>query len=144
MANIDGDCQRWLQGGASNNFAEYVNQIRTLTGHGQIHTSAKDAYVNAVTSPKDAQGFVIVINDDRAFFRGGAYFDNKCQEFTTNNGRIAGGTFAAKVFILLHECAHSNDVPGFGSNANDPAAVKRNNDRVSTNCDRTLRAAKRL
>lgn len=143
LDDIDANCRKWLESGVDKNFNSYVEQARTLIGHGEITTTAGDAYVNAITSPADAPGFAIVISDDNAFFRGTTYFNGRQQSLTTNNGRIGGGTFAAQIFILLHEFGHSNHVSGFRNDANDLGAGIANNNDVDRECTRTIRDARR-
>jgi hypothetical protein len=128
---IDPDCQNWLQSGEVNDFAAFSNNLINygLVGHGGITTSEPGATVNALTNPVDAPGFLIVINDSGAFFNAGGF---------TDNGRISGATLKAQVFLLLHEYAHANLVPGFKSDKDDPEAGKTNNIQIEKNCGKTL------
>ena len=128
---IDDDCRSWLQGGEVNNFDVFTQNLvdNGVVGHGSITTTQTNTTINAVTNPPDAPGLSIVINDSGAFYNSGA---------STDNEKIPGGTLAADVFILLHEYAHLNRVPGFENDAGDSGAGRRNNNRVEEHCSKTL------
>ena len=129
LAGIDPECKKWLETGVTKDFGVYVSALSSVIGHGVISTSEPGSVVNALTSPNDAPGFSIVINDNGAFF-------NRNEK--TDNNKIAGGTLKAQVFILLHEFAHSNEVPGFRSDAGKPENGWLNNKDVESHCSKTL------
>jgi hypothetical protein len=72
----------------------------------------------------------IVVNNSGAFFNGSG---------TTDNGKIAGGTPAAEVFILIHELAHLNNVPGFIPDANSKQAGINNNLMIDQHCSKAIK-----
>jgi hypothetical protein len=143
LDNIDANCLRWHETGSVKNFRTFVTDGRDYIGYGEITATAANSYVNAVASPPDAAGYAIGISEDNAFYRGITYINGRQQFLTTNNGRIAGGTFAAQVFILLHGFRHVNTIPGFRSDANDLGAGIASNNVVDRECARTIRDAGR-
>jgi RHS repeat-associated protein len=126
---IDPSCQNWLQSGGVNLDA-YIGDLlgNGLIGHGTITTTQANSVVNAITSPSDAPGVAIVINDSGAFFNGAV---------TTDRGKLQGNTAAAQIFILIHELAHSMGVPGFLDDSGSQQAVNNNDIQIEQQCSKT-------
>ncbi len=118
VAFIDPNCLSWLQSGGVNLGQEVSGLLGYgLIGHGTITTTQPNSVVNAVEGPSDAPGFAIVINDNGAFFN---------KNVTTDVGQLQGNTIAARIFILIHELAHSMEVPGFVPDGSSQTLVNQN------------------
>ena len=92
-----------------------MNQVNAFTGIGGTNVPAGTA--------------AIVFNDNGAFSSGST---------TTGNGTIAGNTKRARVFLMLHELAHSMGAAGFMSDRGNDTAGKLNNDLIFKNCQGML------
>jgi hypothetical protein len=130
VAFIDPNRLSWLQSGGGN-LGQYVSALLGygLIGHGTITTTQPNSVVNAVEGPSDAPGFAIVINDNGAFFN---------KNVTTDIGQLQGNTIAARIFILIHEFAHSMEVPGFVPDGSSQALVNQNDQLIQKNCSKTI------
>jgi len=129
--NIDSTCEAWLETGFVKDIDKFISDLvdNALIGHGTITTTTQGQTINAVTSPAPAPGFSIVINDNGAFFS---------PSVTTDTGNISGGSPLAQAFILLHEFAHANIVPGFLNDANNAGFGALNNTTIEQQCAGTL------
>jgi RHS repeat-associated protein len=127
---MDPDCQNWLTGGTVNNLGGLFSSAMTVMGSatGIVDTRNPGGVVNAMTGV-GANQVGIALNQQGAFFS---------SSVTTNNGRISGNTDRARVFILIHELAHFNQVPGFLSDRGNPGAGTSNNSTINEHCRRTL------
>ena len=133
---VDPDCENWLAG-----VVGHIEQLLGTTGRPEDsylgHGVFSDPRVNAftgitATNVRDGEA-IIVVNDNGAFFS---------SRQSTANGKIRGGTFQARVFIMLHELAHSLEIKGFEKDFGNDAVGKANNKLVLKHCEKMLKWAK--
>ena len=132
----DQDCNRWLKNSALvvNQLLGNVPGVDLRVGVGNF----SDPSVNAVTGsigtnlPPATAG--ITVNVNGAFFRSSA-----STGIDGVNGTIAGGTDAAKAFILLHELAHATGAAGFQEGDRGPIEQNFNNGLVLQHCEKALK-----
>ena len=108
-------------------------------GHGDISYQGDSTRIGALSSPTDAPGFAIVVNNQ------GGFWNDVNGSGGINPGMkrpILGGGFAAQEFILLHELAHDTGVFRDDQNNKDPNINEQNqelnNQDLEKNCAKTL------
>jgi RHS repeat-associated protein len=142
LAFLDPDCEAYLDSGGVN-LQSYVS---SLFAYDLVAVGAFDVTKAAFTSTRGTDlpdGYAaIVFNTVGAFFNGTVTLPGGSASLSVDNGRIAGGTNKAQVFIILHELGHALGAQGFESDFNNDAAGKRNDDRIDKNCKKTLDAIK--
>ncbi len=154
-SNIDPDCQSWLMSNANSasfypdgfngGQYSYIQQLlganndgSAFIGYASIGTSVGS--VLGATTGSGIQGLSIIVNvDGSALSSGGPKYQGFA--FNSSISQINPGSQEAGVFTLLHEFAHSLNVPGFMSDAGNDNAGHLNNDQVWQHCQKTLGAA---
>ncbi len=150
--NIDPDCLSWLTsspdfssaypGGFSGGITSYLgallgagNDGSPLIGFAKISDNLTG--VLAAVTNSGVEGLAIIFNvEGSALSSSGP----KLQGFSYNNQirQINPGSQEMGVFVLLHEFAHSLNVPGFQSDYGNDFAGQKNNDAVWQHCSKTL------
>jgi len=148
-ANLDTQCSNTLpmaQDMIKALEGDRVNPDLVLVGHGIFeHTLAAAFTGNGGNVPA---GYMMVFADNGGFFT-----DRVNAEFLTTFGgqhgdyflqvarKYKGGTNVAKVEIALHELSHAVNVAEH--DAGNEAAGERNDQRILTNCSKTLKLAEK-
>lgn len=140
LAFIDPDCEKYLNSGGGN-LQSYVSDLvaHDMVAVGGI-TVTTAAFTGSAGSDLDPGYAAMTFNTNGAFFTGTVAGTD--QTLSVDNGRIAGGTAGAQVFVILHELAHGLLANGFENDPNNPGAQRRNNDRIDSNCKKTLASIK--
>lgn len=128
---IDPKCENWLTGGTVKDLEDLFDSAMSIIGSADTikDTRNPDIVANGITGV-GANQVGIALNKQGAFFNA---------DVTTNNGRISGNTDRARVFILIHELAHFNQVPGFQSDRGNAKAGTGNNNMIQKYCGTTLK-----
>jgi len=129
---IDPDCDSWLGGATSvvGGLLGSTGRIQdSLVGHGILSDGSVNAFVGGNSRTNVPPGTALVVN------RRGAFFTSNQ---TTANGSIAGGTFQARVFILLHEVAHLQSASNFLSDGGNAAAGHSNDELLKVKCKKLI------
>jgi RHS repeat-associated protein len=126
---IDPDCLSYLQSGGGN-LGTYVSGLLSygLLGVANFNPSIAAFTGTAGTDLPDGAA-AIVVNNNSAFFNSG---------YSTDQGKITGGSAKAQVFILLHELAHALGAKDFQSDYGNKDAGKANDSKIESNCKKTL------
>ncbi len=127
----DEKCLKFLNSGGQNavrTIGDYFSNGLLATG---TFERANIAAINSTMGSSISQpGYAAIIVNDV-----GAYNSSR---YRLNRGSIVGGTERAKVFILLHELAHSLEAKDFKSDLDKPSVGDENDKLLSVNCEKTI------